>query len=107
MGWISHPRQRQPGAASTLRGRDAAEDVRTGPAPVLHVPLQPLRLLRGVFGDLGDHPGGAWHLVTPGHLRPALHQAPPHLQDHEVGEGPLWVVGLLVSLALSLGRAAA
>lgn len=80
-------RCRQPRAAGSLHHRDVAEDVRAGPAPVLHVHLQPLRLLRGVQRHPRDPVGGVGSHDTAGHLRAPLHPAPEALQDHQVSAG--------------------
>lgn len=79
-----HPRCCQSCAAGTLHHRDADEDVRAGPAPVLHVCLQPLRLLRGVQWHPGGAAGGVRGHEPPGHLCAALHPSASPLQDHQV-----------------------
>lgn len=82
------PRRRsQPRAAGPLHHRDADEDVWAGSAPVLHVHLQPLRLLRGVQRHPGDPAGGIRRHEPPGHLRAALYPPPQDLQDHQVSAG--------------------
>lgn len=69
-------RRGQPGAAGALHHRDADEDVRAGAAPVLHVHLQPLRLLRGVQRRAGAPARGVGRHEPAGHLRAALHPPP-------------------------------
>lgn len=88
-------RCRQPRAAGPLHHRDAHEDVRAGPAPVLHVHLQPLRLLRGVQRHPGDLAGGVGSHDAPGHLCAPLHPPPEALQDHQVSAGSWALEGLM------------
>lgn len=79
----------QPGAAVGLHHRDADEDVRAGPTPVLHVHLQPLRLFCGVQRHPRDPAGGVRRHDPAGHLCAALHPASQDLQDHQVSAGQL------------------
>lgn len=77
-------RHRQQGAAVSVHRGDAAEDVQSGPGPLLRGVLQPLRLLRGVRRHRGDHPGGDGDHASAGHLCAALRPAAQDLQGDAV-----------------------
>ena len=77
----------QQGSAGFVHVWDAGEDVQSGPAGLLRVPVQPLRLLRGVRRHRGDHPGGAGRHVSSGHLCVPLCPPATHLQGHTVRLG--------------------
>lgn len=77
-------RRGQSCSVGAVHHRDVCEDVRPGSPGLLHVPLQPLRLLRGALRHLGDDHVLGRRRSSTGLLRPQVHPAAEDLKSHKV-----------------------